>query len=98
MKGQAGQVSESFGEQRAHVGDVHKNYLFDLGHMLRKEALEAKQAAQDAIGTADEQFQAGRALAYYEVMSSLVSQALTFGLPIQDLHLEGLEPDRDLLS
>ena len=31
-------------------------------------------------------------------MSLLISQAESFQLPIEDLHLEGLDPDRDLLG
>jgi hypothetical protein len=40
----------------------------------------------------------GRLMAYYEVVSLLISQARTFELSIDDLHLEGLNPDRDLLQ
>jgi hypothetical protein len=79
------------------VSDVHKNYLFDLGNLLRDQALEAKERRQQARGTDNEAFESGRATAYYEVMSLLVSQAESFQLPIEDLHLEGLDPDRDLL-
>ena len=79
------------------MSDVHKNYLFDLGYLLREEALEAKERRQQARGTDDEAFESGRAMAYHEVISLLVSQAESFQLPIEDLHLEGLDPDRDLL-
>jgi hypothetical protein len=79
------------------VSDVYKNYLFDLGDLLREKALEAKERRQQARGTDDEGFESGRAMAYHEVMSLLVSQAESFQLPIEDLHLEGLDPDRDLL-
>ncbi|HEU0210458.1 MAG TPA: hypothetical protein VFQ78_15960, partial [Candidatus Udaeobacter sp.] len=64
-----------------------KNYLFDLGYLLRERALEAKAAYQAAKGTDDEAFQAGHSIAYYEVMSLLISQAASFQLPIEDLHL-----------
>jgi hypothetical protein len=40
----------------------------------------------------------GRQVAYHEVMSLLVQQAESFQLPIEDLHLEGLDPDRDLIA
>lgn len=76
---------------------LHRNYLFDLDYLLREQALGAKQAAQAARGTSDESFQSGRLLAYYEVLSLLVNQARTFELPVEDLHLCGMEPDRDLL-
>jgi hypothetical protein len=76
--------------------DVHKNYLFDLGYLLRERALEAKAAHDAAKGADDEAFQSGQRIAYYAVMSLLISQAKSFHLPIEDLHLEGLDPDRDL--
>lgn len=79
------------------MGELHRNYLFDLGYLLREQALDAKQAAGAAKGTDDEAFQSGRLMAYYEVLSLLVGQARTFELPVEDLHLCGLEPDRDLL-
>ena len=84
-------------ETRSLVGELHRNYLFDLGYLLREQALAAKQATQAAKGTVDEAFETGRLMAYFEVMSLLVSQARSFRLPIEDLHLEGLDPDRDLL-
>jgi hypothetical protein len=79
------------------VSDVHKNYLFDLGYLLREKALEAKERQKQARGSDDEAFESGRAMAYYEVMSLLIGQAESFQLPIEDLHIEGLDPDRDLL-
>ena len=80
------------------MSDIHKSYLADLGHLLREEALKAKRAESAAKGTDDEAFQSGRSYAFYEVMSLLVSQAEAFQLPIEDLHIEGLDPDRDLLG
>jgi len=80
------------------MGEFHENYLFDPGYLLRERALNAKQELPAARGTASEAFHSGRALAYYEVISLLVNQAIAFGLPVEDLHLEGLEPDRDLLG
>lgn len=79
------------------MDEVHRNYLFDLGYLLRERALEAKQSAVAAKGTADESFQTGRLMAYYEVLSLIISQAETFHLPVEDLRLGGLNPDRDLL-
>jgi hypothetical protein len=79
------------------MNELHRNYLFDLGYLLRERALEAKAECQSARGTTDEAFQSGRLMAYYEVLSLLVNQANAFGMPIEDLHLCGLQSDRDLL-
>ena len=80
------------------MSNLHKDYLFDLGYLLQELALQAKEAHAAAKGTEDEAFQSGRSLAFYEVMSLLIRQAESFQLPIKDLHLEGLDPDRDLLG
>jgi hypothetical protein len=36
------------------VGELHRNYLFDLGYLLRERALEAKLAARAAKGSDEE--------------------------------------------
>ena len=79
------------------MSDIHKNYLFDLGYLLREQALDAKAEHQRAKGTDDEAFYSGQRTAYYVVMSLLISQAKAFQLPIEHLHIEGLDSDRDLL-
>jgi len=53
------------------VSDVHKNYLFDLGYLLREKALEVKEQQQQARGSADEALERGRLIAYQEVMRGL---------------------------
>jgi hypothetical protein len=52
------------------MSDIHKNYLFDLGYLLREEALKAKDAKIAARGTDDEAFQSGHSYAFYEVIAS----------------------------
>lgn len=79
------------------MNELHRNYLFDFGYLLREQAVEAKAECQSAKGTAEEAFLSGRLMAYYEVLSLFVNQANAFGMPIEDLHLCGLNPDRDLL-
>jgi hypothetical protein len=74
------------------VDETHRHYLRDLGHLIREAAEEsARVAAGDA-------FEQGRRLAYYEVVSLMLSQAATFGLAAEDLAMAGLDPDRDLLG
>ena len=76
--------------------NVHANYLLDLGRELRESAEEAKKSA----GVAEEDdrlFAQGRAMAYYEVISLMHQQATSFGLPLTELGLQGVDPERDLL-
>ncbi len=74
------------------------NYLLDLGALLRERALEAKAQASASVGTAEHQFELGRSIAYYEVLSLLTQQADAFGLPRAALSLEDFDPDADLLA
>jgi len=77
--------------------NVHGQYLRNLGTLLKESALDARARANGAKGTPDGAFEEGRALAYWEVLSTMQSQALPFQLFLSDLGLEGFNPDRDLL-
>jgi hypothetical protein len=76
--------------------DTHANYLHDLGQLVRKAGKQAKQEAASAKPE-DKIFQQGRLMAYYEVLSLMQHQAEAFDLPLTDLALSGLDPDRDLI-
>ena len=83
---------------------VHAYYLRDLGYLLRERAEEAARKAR-SIGakrpvperTVADAFDKGVAHAYYEVLSVMQNQAEAFEIPLADLALEGLDPERDLI-
>ena len=75
-----------------------QSFLFDLGLYLKEAALEAKaDLASKQKGTADYDFAAGRALAYYEVLSTLKQTLNGFDIPSSAMQRDDLNPDRDLL-
>jgi hypothetical protein len=76
---------------------THALYLRDLGYLLREAAEAAGRDVGSATEEGDRVFQQGRRMAYYEVLSLMHQQALAFDLPLQDLALEGLDPERDLI-
>ena len=80
----------------AQMTDTHAYYLLDLGQLVREAGEQAKKEAASATAE-DKIFQRGRLMAYYEVLSLMQSQAEAFQLPLNDLALSGLDPDRDLL-
>lgn len=83
-------------EQRAYapaVPDVHAHYLRDLGTQVRADALNVRRDQADGG-----EFERGQAFAYYRVLSLMQQQAGTFGLQLNEIGLDGLDPDRDLLS
>ena len=68
-------------------------YLRDLGTVLKERALEARQKRD----TERTDFQSGRLMAYYEVLSTMRNQADVFDLSPEDLNLHDVDPDRDIL-
>lgn len=61
-------------------------YVSDLGKLIRDDALEAKKARDIAAadGTKRE-YEAGRLMAYYAVISTMQQQAIAFGLSFNDV-------------
>jgi hypothetical protein len=69
-----------------------KNYLYDLGSLLKAEAIEAARE-RDASTKEQRSFFEGIALAHINVLQLLLSQAAAFGLDPSLLHLENFDPD-----
>ena len=76
--------------------DPTANYLRDLGHILRDHALRAR-AERDRAGDGDGGYALGRLMAYHEVISLMQNQAVAFGLKLEQLCLEDIEPETDLI-
>ena len=76
----------------------YKDYLRDLGEIVKTRALEAKDdRARESEGSAEYHFQCGRLVAFNEVISILQQQAEGFDINLQDLNLGDIDPDRDLI-
>jgi hypothetical protein len=73
--------------------DVFQNYLFDLGYLLKSEAISAT-AERDSKSLPERPFYEGLALGYINVLSLMLNQAKTFGMDPADLHLDGFDPDQ----
>jgi hypothetical protein len=74
--------------------DVFKDLVRDFGFELRQYALDAKLAKQQNP-TSD--FHAGYLNGFHRVVSLLQQQAESFGVNIEDVFLQDLDPDRDLV-
>ena len=75
----------------------YKGYLSDLGVLLLEDAMKSVESATKARGTDEEQFELGCNFAYFSVIDLITKQAKAFGIPLEDLRLEGVRPYRDLL-
>ena len=79
------------------MAEKHKNYLYDLGLLLKERALEARRQRDELpLESLDRTFQSGRVIAFNEVISIMQQQAGGFDNPLSDLRLDDIEPDRDL--
>jgi len=72
-------------------------YMRDLSFVLKQDAREAR--AQHLAATTPEvkSFEAGRSMAYYEVIYTMQQQAIAFNIPFEVLNLADIDPDKDLL-
>ena len=77
-------------------------YLLELGFVLReageRAVRDAERARRDVerSGESDQSFHAGRLGTYRYVVSLMQQQAEVFGIPLEDLALDGFDPERDL--
>jgi len=73
--------------------EKYKNYLYDLGFLLKEYALEAKR---DFDQESDE-FNAGYVSCFHRVISLMQQQAEAFDIPVEEIGLNGVDADEDLI-
>lgn len=79
--------------------DLHKDFLFDLGYEIRLAASEANRTLAESVrGTEENSIAYGRALAYSEVISLMQQSATGMGLSLEQLRLDGVDPESFLGS
>lgn len=72
----------------------YRYYLYDLGLLLKEYALEIKKELELRGG---DEFLEGELLGYYRMITLMQQQAEGFDIPLEDLRLEDINPDRDLI-
>jgi hypothetical protein len=71
-------------------------YVRDLCTLLKEKAMEAK--AESRAAPADQrEFALGRLMAFHEVISLMQQQAQAFGIELDALGLDEIDPERDLV-
>ena len=71
-------------------------YLRDLGELLKEEAVMARSELQEAPSD-DKPYARGQLMALYRVISLMQQQAKAFGIELNEIALQDIDPDRDLL-
>jgi hypothetical protein len=77
--------------------DPASSYVRDLGRQLSELALDAKQKRDVASDDPGRMFATGRLMGLHEAISLMQEQAVAFGMPLGDVGLDGIDPERDLL-
>ena len=75
--------------------EVAASFLRDLGFELRERAVQAHRQSLTPGATT---FDSGRALAYYEVVDHIATQARVREIDPAALGFENFDPTRDLLN
>jgi hypothetical protein len=77
--------------------ETYRNYLFDIGLLLKEEALQARAQRETHRGSSLESFYCGQLLAFHRAVSLMQQQAVAFQIPLEDLQLKEIDPDKDLV-
>lgn len=76
----------------------YKNYLHDLGHLIKERALQAtKERSLERKNSREYFYESGRVMAFNEVITIMQQQALAFGIQLKELQLDDITPDKDLV-
>jgi hypothetical protein len=76
--------------------ETFRHYLVATNELLLEFAQEAKRQADATRGTEAGAFDAGYLMGFHRVISLMQQQALAFGLEVNEVGLEGIDPNRDL--
>jgi hypothetical protein len=76
----------------------YKNYLADLGFLTKERALiSRKERDEKDRDSRDYLFESGYLMVFHYIIGLMQQQAEAFGIPLEDLRLEDIDPDKDLL-
>ncbi len=71
--------------------DIENPFIRDLVFLLKEKNDESKNAAKQ------DDYEMGKHMAYYDVLSLIYQQAIGFGIDLEDIGMANYDPDRDSL-
>ncbi len=77
--------------------EQYKNYVHDLGLLIKEKARRAKIERDSNLETSDANYKLGYLMAYYEVVSLMKQQSDSFEIDQGTIGLGDIEPDKELL-
>ena len=77
-----------------HTEHPYRTFTTALGHLLRHRGLELKQKCG---GASEDLLCGGKLLTYYGIVKWMQQYADMNDVPLAEIHLDGIVPDRDLI-
>lgn len=79
------------------TNEKYKNYVYDLGILLKEKALEAKAIKDRTVNGDITDYDLGYLMAFHESLSLMQQQAEVFDIELDDIGLGNIDPELDLL-
>ena len=73
--------------------DIYKRFNKDLGLLIKEMAFESRDKAKDT----QTDFAIGYMAGFHRIVSLMQQQAEAFGIPVEDIGLDGIDANRDLV-
>jgi hypothetical protein len=77
--------------------DTYRYFLHDLMCELKEKALNAKALRERFRNTELEAWHVGQLYGYHTVIHLMQEYAWSFGIPLEELLLDDINPEKDLL-
>ncbi len=78
--------------------DKFKNYIYDLGILIKEKAKNAKHNVDNHLLSNDKNiYDVGYLMAYHEIVDLMKQQAEVFQIEQKDIGLDDVDVDSDLL-
>ena len=77
--------------------DKFKNYLYDLGTLIKEKAKENKHDKEILSDKDDINYKLGCLMTFYEIIDIMKQQAEAFNIEPKDIGLDDINPELELL-
>jgi len=75
--------------------EKHKQYLSDLGFLLKEYSSEAKKNYIKEKSGQNGAFHEGYLMGFHRVITLMQQQASVFSIPLSEIQLDDIDPDKD---
>jgi hypothetical protein len=79
------------------MDEKYKNYVYDLGILLKEMGEKAAEEHRLAKGTRDENYKLVYLMGFHRVLTLMQLQAEDFDIPQDELGMKGFDADFDLI-